>query len=93
MGHARPSLYMPSQARFVQCLQLVGELPLTPWQIGLARLGDLAFDNIKSQLSEENIVRELFSPFTAQQVVSLLMTTWIPTNLPMQPRAHRRDAA
>ena len=60
----------------------MGEVLLTPWQIGLACLGDLAFDNIKSQLSEKNIVRELFSPFTAEQVVSRLMVTSVPADLP-----------
>jgi len=42
------------------------ELLLTPRQIGLTRLCDLAFDNIKSQLCEKNIVKELFSPFAAK---------------------------
>jgi len=48
---------------------LVVKPPLTPWQIGLAHLGDLAFDNIRSQMDEKNILRELFSPFTAERVV------------------------
>ena len=47
----------------------VGPL-LTPLQIDLARLCDLAFDNLKSQLNEKNIIQELFSPFTAELVLS-----------------------
>ena len=59
------------------------ELSLTiPCQIGLARLSDLAFDNIKTQLNEKNIVRELFSPFTAERVVSRPVATRPLTNLP-----------
>jgi len=49
---------------------LVVELPLTRWQVGLTCLGNLAFDNIRSQMDEKNIVGELFSPFTAERVVS-----------------------
>lgn len=45
---------------------LMVELLSTPWQMGLTRLRDLAFDNIKSQLNEENIIKELFSSFTAE---------------------------
>jgi len=60
---------------------LMVELLLTPWQIGLASLCDLAFDNIKSQLCEKNIVKELFSLFTAKQVVLHLVAICIPNNL------------
>jgi hypothetical protein len=39
---------------------------LTLWQIDLTSLRDLAFDNIKSQMDENNILQELLSPFTAE---------------------------
>ena len=58
------------------CISAV-ELFLTPWQIGFTCLRDLAFDNIESQLNEKNIVNELFSPFTVEQV-SYLVTSCIP---------------
>lgn len=44
---------------------LVVEPLLIPRQVDLKSLRDLAFDNIRSQLNEKNIVNELFSPFTA----------------------------
>ena len=53
----------------------------TPWQIDLACLRDLAFDNIKSQLDEKNIVQELFSPFTAESVIPHAIATRTPDNV------------
>ena len=35
-------------------------------QVGLSGLRDIAFKSIQSQLGENNIVQELFSPFTAK---------------------------
>ena len=35
-------------------------------QVGLIELCDTAFEDIQSKLDENNIVRELFSPFTAE---------------------------
>ena len=60
---------------------LVVEPPLTPWQVDLKPLRDLAFDNIRSQLNEKNIVHELFSPFTAEYVVLHLLITCVQANL------------
>ena len=57
------------QSSFAISMAPVGPL-LTPLQIDLARLCDLAFDNLKSQLNEKNIIQELFSPFTAELVLS-----------------------
>ena len=54
---------------------------LTPPQIDLACLRDLAFDDIKSQLDETNILQELLSPFTAEFVVSCATSTCTLTNL------------
>ena len=39
-------------------------------QVGLTRLCDIAFKDIQSQLDENNILEELFSPFTAESVIS-----------------------
>ena len=41
-------------------------------QVGLTRLCDIAFKDIQSQLDENNILEELFSPFTAESVISKL---------------------
>ena len=41
-------------------------------QVGLTGLGDAAFNCIQSQLSENNIMQELFSPFTAKYVMPQL---------------------
>lgn len=38
-------------------------------QVGLIRLCDIAFKGIQSQLDENNILEELFSPFTAESVI------------------------
>jgi len=35
-------------------------------QVGLTELCDTAFEDIQSKLDENNIVGELFSPFTAE---------------------------
>jgi len=35
-------------------------------QVGLIELCDIAFEDIRSKLDENNIVGELFSPFTAE---------------------------
>ena len=59
------------------CVYIGGGAILNAWQIGFTCLRDLAFDNIESQLNEKNIINELFSPFTAEQV-SYLVTSCIP---------------
>ena len=56
----------------------------TSRQIDLKCLRDLAFDNIKSQLDEKNIIEELFSPFTAESAVPHIVITRIP-NINFRP--------
>ena len=52
----------------------------SPWKIDLTCLRNLAFENIKSQLNEGNIVQELFSPFTAESAVPCIIVTSILDN-------------
>ena len=67
------------------------ELLLKPSQIGFTHLRDLAFDNIKSQLCEANIVRELFSVFTARQAISYFLMVCLSNDLSAQPQAYHGD--
>ena len=39
-------------------------------KVGLIGLCDIAFKDIQSKLDENNIAQELFSPFTAEYVIS-----------------------
>ena len=81
---------MISRVRFVQRLCPGGVL-LNPSQVGLTCLRDLAFDNIKSQLCEANIIKELFSVFTARQVISYFVMIRLSNNLSAQPQVHHGD--
>jgi hypothetical protein len=67
----------PCPPKAIYCLaNKVCLSPLTPsekwryqWpfsQVGLTRLRDIAFEDIRSKLDEDNIVEEFFSPFTAE---------------------------
>ena len=60
------SIYCLANKVFLECLLGSGATNDHFTQVGLTGLRDIAFEDIRSKLDGDNIVEEMFSPFTAE---------------------------
>ena len=70
LSHVLQNPYIRWRTRFVLHPLVILAPTIFFLQVGLTRLCDIAFKGIQSQLDENNILEELFSPFTAESVIS-----------------------
>ena len=60
-------------------------------QVSLTGLCDITFKDIQSKLDKNNIVHELFSPFTAKSVIPQLSMVSCADVASIQPQAYQRN--
>ena len=92
LGRALRSLSIAWQLRFVSRPSSVIGVPNRRFtKVGLSGLCDIALKDIQSKLDANNIVQELFSPFTAKSVIPRLSTVYYTNITPAQPQVYQRN--